>query len=41
VLFLGGIASRFDWLPVRVAVIVAGLILLGIGLYNIAVYPVI
>jgi hypothetical protein len=40
VLFLSGIASRFDWLPVRVAIIVAALILLGIGLYNIVVYPV-
>jgi hypothetical protein len=40
VLFLSGIASRFDWLPVRMAIIVAALALLGIGLYNIAVYPI-
>jgi hypothetical protein len=40
VLFLAGIASRFDWLPVRVAIVVAAMILLVLGLYNIAVYPV-
>lgn len=40
VLFLSGIVTRFDWLPVRVAVIVAALVLLGMGLYNIATYPI-
>jgi hypothetical protein len=40
VLFLGGIATRFDWLPVKVLVIVAALILLVYGLYNLAIYPV-
>lgn len=40
VLFLSGIVTRFDWLPVRVAVIVAALVLLGLGLYNIVVYPI-
>jgi hypothetical protein len=40
VLFLSGIASRFDWLPVRIAIIVAALLLLAMGVYNIVVYPV-
>jgi len=40
VLFLAGIVTRFDWLPVRVAVIIAALVLLGLGLYNIVVYPI-
>ena len=40
VLFLAGIATRFDWLPVRIAVVVAAGVLLAIGLYNIIVYPV-
>ena len=40
VLFLAGIATRFDWLPVRVAIIVAALVLLVMGLYNLAIYPV-
>lgn len=40
VLFLAGIAPRFDWLPVRVAVIVVAVAFLGLGLYNIATYPI-
>ncbi len=40
VLFLAGIAPRFDWLPVRVVVIFVAIVFLGLGLYNIAVYPV-
>lgn len=40
VLFLAGIAPRFDWLPVRIAVIVVALVFLGVGLYNIATYPI-
>jgi hypothetical protein len=40
VLFLAGIAPRFDWLPVRVVVIVVALVVLGLGLYNIATYPI-
>jgi hypothetical protein len=40
VLFLSGIATRFDWMPVRVAIIVAALVLLTLGLYNLATYPV-
>lgn len=40
VLFFAGIAPRFDWLPVRVMVVVAALALLVIGIYNIATYPV-
>jgi hypothetical protein len=40
VLFLAGIATRFDWLPVRVAIIVVALVLLARGLYNLAIYPV-
>lgn len=40
VLFLSGIVTRFDWLPVRLLIIVAALILLGMGLYNIVTYPI-
>ena len=40
VLFLSGIVTRFDWLPVRLLIIVAALVLLGLGLYNIATYPI-
>jgi hypothetical protein len=40
VLFLAGIATRFDWLPVRIAIIIAAVVLLTIGLYNLATYPV-
>jgi hypothetical protein len=40
VLFLSGIVTRFDWLPVRILIIVAALVLLGLGLYNIATYPI-
>ena len=41
VLFLSGIVTRFDWLPVRILIIVAALVLLGLGLYNIATYPIV
>ena len=40
VLFLGGIAPRFGWLPVRLAIIVVAVVFLGLGLYNIATYPI-
>jgi hypothetical protein len=40
VLFLSGIVTRFDWLPVRVVVIITALVLLGMGLYNIVTYPI-
>ena len=40
VLFLAGIAPRFDWLPVRVVVVGVAVALLGVGLYNIATYPI-
>jgi hypothetical protein len=40
ILFLGGIVSRFDWRPVRVGIIVVALVLLAMGLYNLATYPV-
>jgi hypothetical protein len=40
VLFLAGIATRFDLPPVRVAIIVVALILLTLGLYNLDIYPV-
>ena len=40
VLFLSGIVTRFDWLPVRILIIIAALVLLGIGLYDIATYPI-
>jgi hypothetical protein len=41
VLFLAGIASGFEWLPVQVIIIVGAVALLGWGLYNLAIYPVI
>jgi hypothetical protein len=41
VLFFAGIAPRFDWLPVRVAVVVVALVFLALGLFNIATYPVV
>jgi hypothetical protein len=40
VLFLAGIATRFDWLPMRVAIIVGVAALLALGLYHLATYPV-
>jgi hypothetical protein len=40
VLFLVGIASRFDWIWVRYAILVAAAALLLYGLYNIATYPI-
>jgi hypothetical protein len=40
VLFLAGIAPRFEWLPVRLAVVVVAMVFLGLGLYNIATYPI-
>ena len=40
VLFFAGIAPRFDWLPVRVAVVIVALALLILGAYNLAAYPV-
>jgi hypothetical protein len=41
VLFLSGIASRFDWLPVRIAIVVAALALLAIGVFNLLTYPIV
>lgn len=40
VLFLAGVASRFDWPPVRLAIVAIAVILLAVGLYNLATYPV-
>lgn len=40
VLFLSGIASRFEWLPVRIIIIIFGLIMLMFGLFNVATYPI-
>jgi hypothetical protein len=40
VLFLGGIVTRFDWLPVRVSILIMALALLTVGLYNLATYPI-
>jgi len=40
VLFLAGIAPRFEWLPVRVVIIVIAFVLLGLGVYNIVTYPI-
>ena len=40
VLFLAGIAPRFDWLPVRVVIIVVAFLLLALGAYNLLTYPI-
>jgi phage shock protein PspC (stress-responsive transcriptional regulator) len=40
VLFLAGIAPRFEWLPVRLAIVVVAMVFFGLGLYNIAAYSV-
>lgn len=40
VLFLAGIAPRFDWLPVRVVIIVVAFLLLVLGAYNLVTYPI-
>ena len=40
VLFLAGIAPRFDWLPVRVVIIVIAFLLLALGAYNLVTYPI-
>jgi hypothetical protein len=40
VLFLAGIAPRFDWLPVRVVIIVVAFLLLALGAYNLVTYPI-
>jgi hypothetical protein len=40
VLFLSGIAPRFDWPPLVVLILVTAGILLGIGLHNLATLPV-
>lgn len=40
VLFFASIAQRFDWLPVRVAVLAMALVMLAYGLYNLITYPI-
>jgi hypothetical protein len=40
VLFLAGIAPRFDWQPLVVVILVAAVILLVVGLYNLSALPV-
>lgn len=40
VLFFASIADRFDWLPIRVVVIVMALMMLTYGLYNLITYPI-
>jgi hypothetical protein len=40
VLFLSGIAPRFDWQPLVVVILVAAAVLLVIGLYNLSALPV-
>ncbi len=40
VLFLAGIAPRFDWQPLVVVILVAAAILLVIGLYNLSTLPI-
>jgi hypothetical protein len=39
VLFFAGIAPRIRWMPARVALIAMALVMLVIGLYNVATYP--
>jgi hypothetical protein len=40
VLFLAGIAPRFDWQPLVVVILIAAVILLVIGLYNLSTLPI-
>ena len=40
VLFLAGIAPRFDWPPIPIAIIIMATILLAVGLYNLATLPI-
>jgi hypothetical protein len=40
VLFLAGITSRFNWLPVRVTIALIASAILVYGLFNIATYPI-
>ena len=40
VLFLGGIAPRFTWRPIRIGILVLAVLLLALGLYNLITYPV-
>jgi hypothetical protein len=40
VLFLAGIAPRFDWQPLVVIILVAAVILLVIGVYNLSTLPI-
>jgi hypothetical protein len=40
VLFLVGIASRFDWIWVRFAILIGASVMLLYGLYNIVTYPI-
>lgn len=40
VLFLAGIAPRFDWRPLVVVILVGAAIALGFGLYNLSTLPV-
>ena len=40
VLFLGGIAPRFTWRPIRLGILAVAVALLALGLYNLIIYPV-
>jgi hypothetical protein len=40
VLFLAGIAPRFDWRPIVIVILVTALVLLTIGLYNLSTLPI-
>jgi hypothetical protein len=39
-LFFIAIGERFEWVPVRVAILVMATVMLIYGLYHIAVYPI-
>jgi hypothetical protein len=39
-LFLAGITSRINWLPVRVAITIIALVILVDDLFKIAAYPI-
>ena len=40
VLFFAGIAPRVRWLPAQLVLVALAVILLGVGLYNLATYPI-
>jgi hypothetical protein len=40
-MFFSGVAPRLRWFPTRIALVAAALVMLAIGFYNVATYPVV